>query len=279
MSLAVEDAEGTRVRVKWRSQSDAGIVNGPARELAAYHVQALLLEQDDYVIPPVAGHCFDIDAYREMVDPTAEPLDDSRCVFGFLTYWLQDATRLFEARESGLLPTPEEGTYDPDPQLFLPERFAEGGAYRRALAVTNLITHLINNGDAHAGQFVLYTEPFHVFLIDSSIAFDSIANPRMMILQNLAEMKVPAIPADVAERLRAIERTDLDALRVIEEHDRGEDGLYRPTAPGPGLDDDERFRVEGERVQLGLSDEAIEGVWERVEGVRELLESGELATF
>ena len=278
ISLAVENGEGTRLRTKWRSQQSASIVNEPTKELAAYRLQMLFLDPEDYVIPPVVSACFEVEHYRAEVDPEAEGLESTGCVFGFLAYWLVGAESIYDAREQGLLPMPEDAR---DPQLYEARRFEEAGAGpRRNLALLNLVTHLVNNGDAHAGQFVLYTEPLHFFAIDNSIAFQSIANPVMGQIQDLSELMVPALPADVAERIRGLRRADLDALARLEELARfTPGGPFEHVEPGALFDRRSRVRVDDGRIQVGLTADDLDDLWDRVEGVQRRLASGSLTTF
>ncbi|MAQ14928.1 MAG: hypothetical protein CMN30_09045 [Sandaracinus sp.] len=276
ISLAVEDGQGTRLRTKWRSHQSASIVNTPVKELAAYGLQALFLEPEDQVIPPVVGACFEVEHYRAEVDPAADALEGTDCVYGFLAYWLVGSATIYAAREDGLLPRPEDIR---DPQLYSAERFRDADpATRRNLAILNLVTHLVNNGDAHAGQFVLYEEPLRLFVIDNSIAFQSIANPVMTQIQDLSELMVPSIPADVADRLRGLQRADLDALASLEELARV-GGAFEHVEPGEPIDPDERIRVTGDRIQAGLTTADLDDLWDRFEGVQERLASGALGTF
>ncbi len=278
IALALETSEGERFKAKWRSTASASLFSSPAKELAAYRLQALLLEPRDYVIPPVASHCFELGRYRDAVLETASPLQGTECVFGFLSYWLTEAITMPDARRAGLWPMPPDGVYDDDPQLYDSARFEADPVYRRNLAILNLITHLVNNRDAHAGQFVLYTEPWHAFLIDNSLAFETVPNPRTLFIQDLSQLIVPASPADVAARIRALERRDLDVLLAIEEYalDDGELSKVEPGAPFATM---EHLRRTDDRLQIGLDDADVAGLWIRVQGVRRALEDGTLGTF
>lgn len=278
IALALRAGDGPLFKAKWRPLESASLFNVPAKELAAYEVQRLLLEPADYVVPPVSGHCFELEHYREQVLEGAAPLPGTSCVLGFLSYWLREAIRLPDARREGLWPTPPEGPDHDDPQLFDEARFADDPAYRRNVAVVNLVAHLVNNRDAHSGQFVLYDEPWHVFLIDNSLAFRApLPNPKTLFIQDLSQLVVPAIPEDVAARIRALERRELDALRVIEEYTLRDGRLVR-VPPGAPFGD-EHVRREGERLQIGLSAADVDEVWRRIESTRRALAEGSLRTF
>jgi hypothetical protein len=278
VALALEDPSGERLKVKWRSAASESLFNTPAKELAAYHVQRLLLEPADYVVPPVASQCFELEHYRERVLESATPLAGTRCVLGFVTYWLSGSITMPEARRTGLWPMPPDGPDDDDPQLFDPQRFATDDVYRRNLAILNLVTHLVNNRDAHAGQFTLYTTPWHAFLIDNSLAFRAIPNPRTILIQDLSFILVPSIPESVATRLRTIERDELDALRVIEEYEL-RDGLLQRVEPGAPFEGDAFVRRAADRLQLGLPEVDVEDLWTRIVALRGELDAGRLTTF
>src|SRR5688572_23404981 len=82
-------------RAKWRASSTTSARNSPRRELAAYAVQKLFLEPHEYVVPPTAPHCFPIDEYRKKINPRAKPTwRDVPCVYGILSYWLEDVEDL-----------------------------------------------------------------------------------------------------------------------------------------------------------------------------------------
>ena len=275
--VSFETGDDVHVVAKWRAQ-DPDLIDDPAKELGAYAVQRLLLPPDDWVIPPVAATCL---ARDDLVEATGhsgwEPLAGTDCVLGLVSYWLLDAIGVAEARRQGLLAT--HGGSERDPRLFEPRRFANDAAYRRNVASLNVLMYLIDNGDLHAGQFVLYPEARHWFVVDSSIAFQSFANPTLIFIQDLSELHVRRIPASLAERVRAIERSELDALRVLSEHVIEDGALIRvapTTSPFGGRG---RVRRRGDRVQIGLREAEISGVWSRIERLRGLLARGSIRTF
>jgi hypothetical protein len=278
IALLVEGPDGQRAKAKWRTQASESLFNTPARELAAYRVQALLLEPTDYVIPPVATHCFPIAEYRANVVRDSAPFEGTRCVLGFLTYWMSETVTLPEARRAGLWPMPPDGVDDDDPLLYSRTRFAEDSIYRRSIAILNLVTHVVQNRDAHAGQFVLYTDPWHAFLIDNSIAFTAIRNPRTLFTQDLSTMQVPSIPEDVATRIRALSRRDVERLLVIEEY-AITDGRLVEVEPGAPFDSWFHLRRSGDRMQIGLTRADVSGLWDRIAALQRELATGRLRTF
>lgn len=263
---------------KWRPASSASPYNDPVAELGAHHVQALVLDPRDYVVPPAASHCFPSAEYVRFFGGggSVEGMD---CALGYLSYWLSGSIGLGEARRDGLLAAPGGDPWAADPALYDPARFVhQSRAYRRNVAHLNLIAFLIHNGDAHTAQFVVYRRPLHVFLVDNSVAFSAPERASMRGRQNFAELLVPAIPADTAARIAALGPEEVMRLMRLEEHVRA--GVeWRRAAPGPLLGDGRvRVRREGDRVQVGLSPEDARGVLERLRTVQRAIRDGALGT-
>jgi len=277
ISLAVESPNGTRLRTKWRTEHSAELTNEPINELAAHRLQALLLDEGDYVVPPAAAHCFPAEAYGQAIETERE---EPGCVLGYLSYWLVGSKSLGEGREEGIFPTPPLGPGAWDTQLFDAERFESDLAYRRAFALVNLLTFLTANGDAHSGQFVFYEDPLHLFVVDSSMAFRVPANPRMTLRdEDLGEhLLAPALPRRVAERIRELIPEQVQQLLVLAEL-RVVNGEAERVEPGEPFETDQHLRREGERLQLGLTSSEIGQLWNRVTELQRRLEDGDLGTF
>lgn len=264
--------DGVVLRAKWRAEQASGLVNVPHRELGAYHVQKLFLEPREQVVPPTVVRCLPLDAYREHVDPEAAPTEGTRCVLGYLSYWLEEAISVDDARDEGMLSS-GEGLYDPD-------RFERDEVYRASLADLNLLSHLCRHGDAHRGQFVFVSHGPHLvsYSVDHSIAFEAVPNPMLLFRKDWSELQLPSLSAASVERLRAVSTEDLAALHTIAELER-RDGMLVPTEPTEAFGDgDDAFRMRGDRVQVGLKTGEIEGVAERIAELLARVERGELET-
>jgi hypothetical protein len=178
LTLSVPGAAGPVVfRAKWRAYSTLSPINDPRRELAAYHVQRLFVDPSEYVVPPTHGHCLDLAEYRRHVDPTAQPtFHGFDCVFGMLSYWLENAR------------TPAD-VYDP-------ELYRESAVYRRSVSNLNLLTFLINHGDSHARQFLMVDrrDGPRVYAVDNSLSFGTFVNTDIGAALDLSRLQVPALP-------------------------------------------------------------------------------------
>jgi len=264
--------DGTVLRAKWRALSGGSLVNVPHRELGAYHVQRLLLDPTDYVVPPTAARCLPLAAYREHVDAQAAPTQGSECVLGVLTYWLEDAMSVNEAREEELLQA-GEGLYDP-------ERFDADPIYRATLSNLNLLSHLVRHGDAHRGQFVFAHRGGHLvsYSVDHSVAFEAIPNPMLLFRKDWSQIQLPSLAQRSVERLRSVTPAELSALHTLTELEL-RDGILVPTEVGePFGDTDAAHRREGDRFQIGLKEAEVEGLTERMRALLASIERGEVAT-
>lgn len=274
LTVAVSTPGGRVVfRAKWRDNSGAHSLNIPRRELGAYAVQRLFLEPRDWVVPPTAGHCFELESYRHRVDREAEPtFDGIPCVLGFLSYWLEDARTVEAAEDEGWIASENPN----DPELV-----GESPAYRASLANLNLLSHLIDHGDSHADQFVLTRGVGgpRVYLVDNSIAFSTYRNPAIGHDWDWSVLHVRALARSSVERLAALTEPDVLRLRVIEQYVERDGMLVPAAATEPGRDTDGGLRWAGTALQIGLTDIEAQRVWRRVGGVLERVSDRKLGTF
>ena len=262
------------VRAKWRDARDVSSFNDPAGELIAHELQKLVLEPVDHVVPPAVMRCL-----RPWRHPWMRAGARRRCVVGFLSLWLEGAAPLEEARADGALPPLPEGPAIADPRLYSTERFEADPEYRRAVANVNVLAYLVNNGDAHARQFVAYRRPLHLFLVDHSRAFGMPRTDEGAGRQDPSRLLVPAIPRPTARRLLALTRGDLEALRrtsgIVVDGSRS-----IPVRPLRS-DRPRRDRIErhGPLVDVGLRDAELEALLGRVRRLQRDLRSGRLRVF
>lgn len=250
------------VDFKWKPAppGDAdGWNNTPRFEVAAYALQKWFLEPADYVVPPTGPVCLPLDDYAP-IERGAEPnAPGARCVFGILSLWLQHVQ-------------------EPD-VLYDRQRFVDDAAYARHLGHLNVFTYLIDHKDARVGNFLVSKDASNrrVFSIDNGIAFG--AHMYNYFLSHWNRIRVPGVPARAVERLRRVDGSDLAALGVVAQLRRDEDGTLHPVPPGPNLGPDQGTRWVGRTLQLGLTEDEIEDVAERLEDLLERVDEGDLPTF
>jgi hypothetical protein len=272
--LTLQARAGARtivLRAKWRPQSSADIINEPRKELAAYAVQKLFLDETELVAPPTVAHCFPLDEYRAFAADEKATFDKSDCVLGFASYWLESVKSVGSARRDGLLGA-GEGVWDP-------KLFEKDAAYRHSVANTNLLTYVIHHGDAHNEQFLLEQTPrgLRTYVVDNSIAFKSIKNPMLLFREDWSKLQVPRLPKRTVERLRALTDEDFAGLATVTELERRGRQLVRASpAPSQPKSDGSAMSWIGERLRIGLSQGEIELVRSRV---RELLARPDLSTI
>lgn len=258
-------------RVRWRAQSTADVINEPRKELAAYAVQKLFLNDDELVAPPTAAYCFPLADYQRF-DPKASPhFPGTDCVFGFATYWLEDVKTVSSAREDGWV------SDENDSALWDPERFERDPIYRASVSKCNLLTHLINHGDAHGGQLLLEQTPrgLRAYVVDNSVAFLSIKNPVMLFREDWSQLRVPALPERSIARLKALTRQDFERLGVVQKLEaRGRRLVSRKPDASQKPIDAGAIRWSGPHLRIGLTEGEIALVSDRV---RDLLARPDLS--
>ena len=67
--------------------------NSPHRELAAYALQKILLEESDWVVPPTVLRCLELSRHGDGL-PGARPYAETRCSLGVLAHWLENVSEL-----------------------------------------------------------------------------------------------------------------------------------------------------------------------------------------
>jgi hypothetical protein len=276
LTVAVPRVESRIVlRARWRPLSSQSLTNDPRKELGAYAVQKLFLEPHEYVVPPTTGHCFALEHYRGAVDRDATPSfeeEGGRCVFGILSYWLENVNNPKGARKAGLWS--EDGILDE-------KLFEQNVGYGKSIADLNLLTYLIHHGDSHDQQFLISKDRLrpHVYSVDNSIAFQSIKNPMLLFRTDWSNIQVPAVSRRSIARLRSLAEESWERLAVIEQYRaRGADLVPEPPATIIGPRDAGLRRV-GLGLQIGLTDAEIRGVRDRLSLLISDIDDGDVRTF
>jgi hypothetical protein len=244
--LTLQFADGQRIDVKWKAAPEGGegINNSPRRELAAYTVQQLFLDPDDFVVPPVAVRCIPLAAY-EPIDDDAEPnLPPSRCVYGLLSAWLDNVEQ-------------------PD-QAWDRERFSRDRRYAYHFANLNILTYLIAHHDAKASNFLMSTDRKNpqIFAIDNGISFSGLYN---FLTWHYDDLLVGGLPRSTVERLATVKASDLERLAVLAELQPDAAGILRAVPATPNTDHTQGVRRIGKGIQIGLTEAEIAGVNERLQ--------------
>lgn len=251
--------------VKWKEMPRPdldGFNNSPRRELAAYAIQRLVLDPEDYVIPSVAARCALLERYQKLHADATPSLDGTNCVFGVLSLWLKDVRP----------PSSHEDLYDE-------ARFRSDGVYAYYMSNFNIVTYLIDHRDGTFDNFLFSNNDARrqVFSPDNGLSIG--AWPYNFFLENWNKMRIPAVRRVSVERLRKIQRIDLDKLAVLAQFKRDDKGVYRFVDPGPPIDPDEGVSIREGTVQLGLTESELDDLYLRIQDVLTWAGDGTLSTF
>lgn len=246
---------------KWAMVAPGGedFNNSARHELAAYAIQKLFLEPDDYVVPPTVIRSFDL-AYYRGIDSTATATFSRApaSTLVVLQYWLSNVSA---------------------DSVFNLARFERDTAYARHLGNLNLLTHLIRHNDENTGNVLVSANPANprLFAVDNGLAFD---HQQSILGAAWRELRVPAVPAYTVAKLRKIRREDLDrVLAVVAEFRIDQEGRLVRMPNGPNLNRGQGIRIKDQRVQFGLTQLEIRGVEDRLNALLKRIDSGRLMTF
>jgi hypothetical protein len=255
--------DGVSLKAKpFPSPSLDGWNNNPRKEIAAYELQKIFLEPRDYVVPTTLARCIPVEEhlpYRPDARPT---LEGTNCVLIVISLWLQNVTV---------------------PDVFYDEaRFLSDPAYAYAYGTFNILTYLSEHLDNRKGNFLVSKDDRfpRVYAIDNGIAFGSrIYNWFIPSSYAWRKIVVPAVPKSAVDRLRELQRADLDHFTALAEFHENEDGYLDAVPPSASLDSSEPVNISGKIVQIGLTEDEVDDLWERIEKLIERVDEGDLAVF
>ncbi len=234
--------------------------NRPRYELAAYGVQALFLDEREWVVPPTAIRAFPLDVVRATVartgdaaSPPEPTFDEWPMTLVALQYWMFNVD------------LPEELPDD--------DRIEEDEVYERLLGNFNLLTYIIRHSDSNRGNFVQSMDETwpRVFSVDNGVAFASEESDRGTRWRDL---RLGRYPASAIDRLRGISleglRTRLGVLVQLELRN----GNFVEVEPTENLDPGRGVRRDAERIQLGLTESEIRAMHRRIVRLLERIDDG-----
>jgi hypothetical protein len=255
LKAEVSCAGGPAFRVKLRRAEPGAedFNNRPRYDLAAYELQKLFLDADDYVVPPTALRMVPLDELLEYAPEARPTFRGSDEVLVVLQYWLQEVKVIADV-------------YDP-------ALFAADPGYARHVGQLNVLTYLIEHGDGNVGNFLLSraeSSP-RVFSVDNGVAFAYNESDRSEIWKKL---RVDRLPADTVERLRRITREDLHRRLGVLAQWRLEGGSWIAVPPGENIAPQRGVRETDDVVQLGLRKSEIDRLGRRLSELLGLVDSG-----
>jgi hypothetical protein len=255
--------EKITIRAKWKPAPHGGeaLNNTPRKELAAYEVQKLFLDADDYVVPPSVGRCIPSELHAMQIGGEKKTFDGSDCVFGVLTYWVENLT---------------------DDHVFDKRRFNRDPAYRKTIANMNLLTYLIDHRDTRRANFMISKDDDRprAMVVDNGLAFSGMRNPIASFLpkKDWSRLIVPALPREQIDRLRRVTRADLDKLSVVSQLVI-DGGQIDEVTPAASFDAHKGVRRAGNVIQIGLTNSEIDGIERRLKELLQRVDKGEVTLF
>ena len=229
------------------------------KELAAYEVQKLFLDPEDYVVPTALPICVLRERYLKIIGYAAASLEGTDCVLGLASTWLVNVT------------VPEK--------LYDESQFMEDFNYAYYMSNFNILTYLIQHRDARVGQFLVSKDDKRrqVFSVDNGISFGFW--PYNFFIRQWDTIHLPALRQDSIDRLRKIQRQDLDRLEVIAQMEKDENGILKPVPPGENMNPKNGATYIDGTVQFGLTLSDIDGLWERIQTLIAEVDSGNIQVF
>lgn len=242
------------VKMKAVNDGGSGFNNDPRKQVAAYELSELLFPPGLGVVPPTTVRCIPARAFP--VSETKLPeFRESQCVMTLVQLWLPGLEQ-FEM---------------PKAPLSHPQQ--------AALSRFDLFTFMVEHGDSNPFNFLMTKDSKrpHYLSIDHEFAFSGIVfNPLPVIEgKDKSGLEVETIPDDTARRIHALNPTQLRRLATVAEF-RLRDGVWTQVDPGANMDEGSGFRVEGDRLQFGLTEEEIEELGDKRIEVLEKLKTGSL---
>ena len=256
------DSQEVTLKTKAFPSSLDGANNSPRKEHAAYSIQRFFLDPVDYVVPTVGVRCTSLDEWKASNKKSPTRVAGTECALISYAFWLNNVTL-------------------PDP-LYDEQRFLTDGRYAYNLANFNILSYLVSHHDTRSGNVLVSKndDDRRVFAIDNGTTFGAFFfnwfYPPTFAWRNI---RVPALPRNAVNRLRDLKEEDLDALGVLVQLEADQDGILRVEAPGDPIDNEKGVSVRGTTVQLGLSEDEIEDVWERIEDLLEDIDDGKIGVF
>lgn len=230
--------------------------NVPRYDLAAYELQKLFLDADEYVVPPTALRMVPLEDIAKYSPDVRRTFAGSNQVLCVVQYWLNDIRVIVD--------------------VFNEARFSTDPVYARHIGQMNVLTYLVSHRDSNAGNFLIGNDRSgaRVFSIDHGVAFASNGSSRGELWKPL---RVNQLPADTIERLRTLSPELLaERLGVLAEW-KLEAGQFLPVPPGSNLAANRGVRIQGDRLQMGLTRQEIAGVQKLLKSLLDKVDSGSIS--
>jgi hypothetical protein len=244
-----------RVKLRKAEPGANSFNNVPRYDLAAYELQKLFLDPDDYVVPPTALRMVPLADFAKYSPDVKRTFSTADQVVAVVQYWLNDIQSI--------------------PDVFDPVRFAADPVYARHIGQLNVLTYLIRHRDSNQGNFLLGKAEVgaRVFSIDHGVAFASDESDRGEVWKDI---RVDRLPADTVERLRRITPELLTERLGVLAQWQLEGRSYVSVASGKNLSEHRGVRRSDNELQMGLTKSEIRAVHRLLTKLLERVDRGEI---
>ena len=156
------------------------------------------------------------------------------------------------------------------------ERFARDPLFAYHLANMNLLNYLINHQDGRKSNYLFSNVPDDpgVYSVDNGLAFGVLL--RNYFIPHWNRIRVPALPRKSIERLRGIERADLNGLGVLAQLEADPQGILQHVEPGANRNPKKGTRLGKESIQIGLTSKEIDKLAKRIRKLLEKVDAGKI---
>jgi hypothetical protein len=253
--------EPFRVKLRRSDPGAEGFNNVPRYDLAAYAIQRLLMDPNEFVMPPTALRMIPVAEFKSQyhdpaaVKPTFRGADEVLCV---VQYWLQNVTN--------------------PPDILDMNKFDTDAVYARHIGQLNVFTYLIEHRDSNQGNFLISKaeQGPRVFSIDHGVAFASLDSDRGT---DWLELRVDRLPKDTIERVRAMDKDLLTSKLGVLGQWELRDGHYVPVPLTANMRATRGVRIEGGVVQMGLTREEISAVAKQARNLLNKVDRGKVQVY
>ena len=164
-------------------------------------------------------------------------------------------------------------------KLYDESRFLKDYTYSYFMSNFNILAYLIDHRDAKPSNILVSTDENRrqVFSIDNDIAFGDFVYSYFRAHWN--EIRVAALRKDSIDRLRRLQRQDLDFLEVVSQMEKNENGVLLRVPVGDKMSPDGGVCIKDGTVQFGLTKAEIDDMWERMQSLISEVDSGKIPVF
>ncbi|MDP9198805.1 MAG: hypothetical protein M3O07_06275 [Pseudomonadota bacterium] len=244
-----------RVKLRKAEPGANSFNNVPRYDLAAYELQKLFLDPEEYVVPPTALRMVPLADFARYSPDVKRTFSNADQVVAVVQYWLSDILSI--------------------PDVYDPVRFAADPVYARHIGQLNVLTYLIRHRDSNQGNFLLGKAEVgaRVFSIDHGVAFASDESDRGDVWKN---MRVDRLPGDTVERLRRITPELLTERLGTLAQWRLEGSSYVSVSSGKNLSEHRGVRRSDNDLQMGLTKAEIREVYKLLTKLLARVDRGEI---